>query len=699
MPRPGLPTGVAPTSDATIGYKSAAPGNGEVDSVTDGAGTESYIYDSLGRTTTKTRTIDTRSYQTQYQYNQANQLTLMIYPSGKRVRMNFDGRARLSGEDNVDTANSVLTSYVSSIGYNEAGQTTGLSLGNGVNETYGYSIDRLQLTSQTATVGTRPLIDLKYIYQMVAGDSGAGTTAANSGQLMLISGAIGPQSRTQRFKYDDLGRLATASGKGLWERSYSYDRWGNRTSVHNTISGQEIQNVALQPQQGAAAGVPSNRAATITNNGVQSTQTYDASGNLTADGVHNYQYDAESRVVSVDGGNTASSAYDSANRRVKKVAGGVTTHYVWEGSQVIAEYNGSTGALISEYVFAGSRMVAREQSGVLRYFLQDRFSTRLITDSSGNWVGREDHFPFGEDAGTGSGESEKHRFTSYERDSESNTDYAINRQYAMGSGRFMQPDAGAGSISNPQSFNRYAYVGSDPINSVDPYGLFAIIIGSPLIDLGPIGEITVTAEPDPIIPIGIGPFGPGEGFIGPIIVSIDPPAPPPTDDCHRFADIVDRMAKGRNLHLLRKDDLTAGVQKFMDALAARFTEFTGATYFDAGKAWLGITNEHFDVREFGSGGFAAPYFEADSVTPSGRHVPNNQVRHAVGGLLAGYVRGEAVGLRQMQEREDPNDPIHGVPDINLNNQTVPMGARIAGREGHIYAANLAQWIRDRLCAH
>src|SRR6185503_6627979 len=127
--RPALPTGVAATSDVIIGYKTASPGNGAVDTITDGGGTESYVYDSLGRATSKTRTIDGNAYQTQYQYNQASQLALMIYPSGKRVRMNFDSRGRMIGEDKVDTAGSVLTSYVSGIGYNAAGQVTSMTSG------------------------------------------------------------------------------------------------------------------------------------------------------------------------------------------------------------------------------------------------------------------------------------------------------------------------------------------------------------------------------------------------------------------------------------------------------------------------------------------------------------------------------------------------------------------------------------------
>jgi RHS repeat-associated protein len=215
--------------------------------------------------------------------------------------------------------------------------------------------------------------------------------------------------------------------------------------------------------------------------------------------------------------NTASSAYDSTNRRVKKTAGGITTHYVWEGSQVIAEYNGVTGALISEYVFAGSRMVAREQSAVLRYFLQDPLSTRLITDSTGNLVGREDHLPFGEDAATGSGESEKHRFTSYERDNESGTDYAINRQYSPSTARFSRPDPFDASydLSNPQSFNRYTYVTDDPTNMVDPLGLVKICNpslvnpgcwvciednGSLIVDCRPRDVLTIDPRRGPIPP-------------------------------------------------------------------------------------------------------------------------------------------------------------------------------------------------------
>jgi RHS repeat-associated protein len=105
--------------------------------------------------------------------------------------------------------------------------------------------------------------------------------------------------------------------------------------------------------------------------------------------------------------------------------------------------------------------------------LSDRLSTRAVLDASGNIVGRQGHLPFGEESGT-SGEQEKHRFTSYERDSESGLDYAVNRGYSANIGRFLQADSckASSSAENPKGWNRYAYVENNPTNAVDPLGLF-----------------------------------------------------------------------------------------------------------------------------------------------------------------------------------------------------------------------------------
>ncbi len=54
-------------------------------------------------------------------------------------------------------------------------------------------------------------------------------------------------------------------------------------------------------------------------------------------------------------------------------------------------------------------------------------------------------------------------------------DYAVNRFYNSAQGRFNQVDPigmAAASLEDPQTLNLYGYCGNDPINQVDPDGLF-----------------------------------------------------------------------------------------------------------------------------------------------------------------------------------------------------------------------------------
>jgi hypothetical protein len=147
----------------------------------------------------------------------------------------------------------------------------------------------------------------------------------------------------------------------------------------------------------------------------------------------------------------------------------------------------------------------------------------------------------------------------------------------------------------------------------------------------------------------------------------------------------------------------------MDRLATTFTEFRAARFEAVVLGGTPVEPANTGAQRFGSSGFASAYFEPDWVDPDGTHHPSNQVRHATGKLIAGYV---GITLARMNDREDPNDREHGVPDINLNGQTVRMGNRIAdngiqplfgpkrmGPFGIEAARGLANWVRNTLCAH
>jgi RHS repeat-associated protein len=68
----------------------------------------------------------------------------------------------------------------------------------------------------------------------------------------------------------------------------------------------------------------------------------------------------------------------------------------------------------------------------------------------------------------------KKKFTSYERDSESELDYAQARYYNPKHGRFtgVDPILSSATIYDPQTWNRYSYVLNMPLKYTDPFGMY-----------------------------------------------------------------------------------------------------------------------------------------------------------------------------------------------------------------------------------
>ena len=454
---------------------------------------ERYTFDQYNRTSSVIRTLGSQSYRVSDSYNQASQPLQTAIGTYQ-----YDSAGRLSSIAGVGGVG------VGSMTYNIAGQLTGDTLtSSGWNngylidsstvETFGYDTYRMQLISQAAVTtntnagtcipscppppagGTN--LSLNYSYQASAGQMGVGTTAGNAGQLMAINNnsTIGGLAESASYTYDNYGRLVTSnqtSNNSSAQRRFAYDRWGNRSGVWDATSGgNQIQNVSLQTVSYPGTGsAPTNRITSVSS-GSTLNYTYDANGNVTNDGSQSYTYDSENRLVQSISGVTASYGYDHQNHRYKKTIGSSVTHYVWEGSQVVGEYNGSTGAMLVAYTYSGSRLIGKSGSNT-QLFLGDRLSLRLALSDAGAVVGRQATLPFGEDFGV-SGTQEKHHFTTYERDAESSSDYALNRYYSARVGRFNSADPYKQSADqkNPQSLSRYTYVLDEPLGHTDPSGL------------------------------------------------------------------------------------------------------------------------------------------------------------------------------------------------------------------------------------
>ncbi|MEM7051491.1 MAG: RHS repeat-associated core domain-containing protein, partial [Acidobacteriota bacterium] len=114
----------------------------------------------------------------------------------------------------------------------------------------------------------------------------------------------------------------------------------------------------------------------------------------------------------------------------------------------------------------------------LRFFHLDHLGTsRLITKADGRSAGLHTYFPFGEES-VPNGSSERMKFTGHERDTHGTVgqgddlDYMHARYCNPLNGRFLSVDPIDGEPWNPQTWNRYAYVGNNPLNFIDPDGLF-----------------------------------------------------------------------------------------------------------------------------------------------------------------------------------------------------------------------------------
>jgi RHS repeat-associated protein len=424
----------------------AANANDRLTTMSDGVGSEAYQYDILGRTTKLTKTIGGTAFPITYAYNYASELTSITYPSNRQVQQTFDPIGRLS------QIQSGGTNYLSNIQYNSASEPTSLNYGNGVQAGFSYNA-QLQLQSLAYTKGASTLFSLNYDYTTgVPGDNG---------QIEKITDNV-DSTKTTTYTYDAWLRLKSASNT-QWTVTETYDRFGNRKSQSAPV----LNNVT-----------PS----TSTNRLTDSGYAYDAAGNMTADGQNTMVYDGENRVASaINGGASGAYTYDGNGLRVTKCVPNctsptTTTVYIFSGSKVIAEYD--NGAAVSspsrEYIYSGAQLLATISGSSTTYHHTDHFSERIATDQNGNVARNYGHYPFGEtwyETGTAS----KLKFTSYERDSESGNDYAMMRYDVNRLGRFSSPDPIGGSLADPQSLNRYAYVENDPTNGADPLGLYCYV--------------------------------------------------------------------------------------------------------------------------------------------------------------------------------------------------------------------------------
>ena len=475
------------TPTVTYSYDSASSGyfnNGRLTKVetasTSTAPTTSqiYDYDLMGRVSKQQQSIgangsiSAQTYTLEYAYNLAGQLISEKYPSGRRVAYRVDEAGRLS---NVFGGGRTYANGFSFAGH---GELTSMVYGNGATESFSYN-DRIQLVQQLLVKNSSVIQQYDYSYGLVNLSDGSVDTSKNTGQLARVDAFIGSVSSPtkqwqQRFSYDSIGRLEKAkevrgdNSALVWESKFSYDRFGNR-----------YRKASENPNSLSFTAVEESDVDKATNR-ISNNTTYDESGNTTTDNKfrnRNYRYDANGRMVWTQpspSGTESKAVYDALGQRVATQVNGNWRYMVYDiGGKVVAEYGQSSG-------MSGNNQI--------RYMMLDRQgSTRVVMDKIETVQARFDYQPFGEEIssgvgmrtttqGYGSSDSSRQRYALTERDEATGLDHTWWRKYENTAGRWTSPDPYKGSMEtgDPQSFNRYSYLGNDPINFVDPSGLIDV---------------------------------------------------------------------------------------------------------------------------------------------------------------------------------------------------------------------------------
>jgi RHS repeat-associated protein len=225
---------------------------------------------------------------------------------------------------------------------------------------------------------------------------------------------------------------------------------------------------------------------------------HDKNGNLVDDDVVEYYWDYDHRPINTAGLRSRNLLtqvrrksdsqilgqyhYDALGRRIRKSAAGTPTVYVYDGWQVIAEYENGAFARRYAYGEAIDEVLTMDNASDQRYYFHGNAirSIDAVTAADGNVVAeRYSYDAYGQphffDAnGTVISQSaidNPYLFTARRYDDETGLYYYRTRYLHPQRSRFISPDT-IGIWGDPANLgNAYTYAAGSPASHVDPFGL------------------------------------------------------------------------------------------------------------------------------------------------------------------------------------------------------------------------------------
>jgi RHS repeat-associated protein len=617
---------------------------------------ESYAYDEQGRLLSIRNTSEPI---VEIAYDGHHNPTEFRYGDGRTVRFQYTDEGLLIQAVNDDVAVSYEYNEDASIAcerhdgrevraeYDAGNRLTRLTYTGGATVRYFYDRDG-RVTGFTDWNGGEHSITYKHA------DRGYQLLTANGLRVDVTQSSIGlPVSYTavkegqrvfsQSFQYDVEDRLLEVKDSAFGNRSFQYDAEGEivAASRFGPAPSEKYRYDGTGNRLSSPLGSASFNSLNQLTKQADASFEYDGRGNMTTytakGGWWRLKYNSQNLLASAEGpqGQKVAFTYDAFGRRIRKqVFQGsrvvLETTFIWSGEHLIAEASVEpNGTVTQEYLYwPGTHIpLATRINGVVYNYHCDHNGTPMrLTDSVGRVVWAAVYSPFGQIYPVVSHVRNPLRFAGHYHDNETDLHYNRFRYYSPQLGRYLSRDP----LSFLGGVNLYAYVGNDPINRRDPFGLWwkaavSIAVGA-LAAVGTAALIVATAPVSlPALAIGAAAVAMGVGVgLG-------------TNKALNLKEFNAKcFFKAFGLGFLEGVVATAAVIGLMVAFPAAAT---GIALVAAGVGIYSMMAEHFGwpLPRYKDGSFS---FEAGK--PYSQMTPEEQNR-SLGGLTGGLVGSAATG--------------------------------------------------------
>lgn len=466
-----LATVDGPLTDDTITY--AYDVLGRVSGRTLNTVTDTWTYDALGRVSAQGDPIGAFTYAYDGPTGRLQQLT---YPNGQTSTysyLNNAGDRQLQDIHHQAGTGTTLSRF--SYTYTPSGNITTWTQQYGTDmKAYDFTYDAAdQLTGAVyRTTGASPTIVKRYGY---AYDPTGNRTTARTDDTPLL------------YAYNNMNRLTTQSGGGVVAFKGTTSE-----AASVTVAGKPAVGAATSAFAGSAvlaSGTSTVAIAATDASGNTATQsyevdvptssgtfTYDANGNLTAQGTKTYEWNAVNQLTRVLDNDTeiARFAYDGYGRRAQKITS-ATRSYVYDGDDIVQERTVAGTTRLIHGPGVDQPLASVDAGSVVSYYLADHLGSVVQqTNVSGTLTLVREYDPYGlslQGAATSG-----YAFTGREWDAETGLYYYRARYYDPTLGRFLSPDP----IGFAGGSNFYSYASGSPVQNIDPTGLDTYIVNRQL---------------------------------------------------------------------------------------------------------------------------------------------------------------------------------------------------------------------------